>query len=121
MHGVPADLPLQAFVGDALTQICIGEHQLQFHFHDAGSISVEGGWELADSSGQILDRWLEHKERGAYRLHLLLGHAVSHFSVSPPLSFKLHFTSGHDLTVFDDSERYESFSVNPKGFAGVYI
>jgi hypothetical protein len=121
MHRVPADLPLQPFVGNALTQICVGEHQVQFHFQDAGFISVEGGWELANSTGHLLDRSLEHREREAYRVHLLLGHAVSHFSVSPPQSFTLHFTSGHSLTVFDDSERYESFSVNPKGTAGVYI
>jgi hypothetical protein len=104
-----------------LTQICIGEHQLQFHFQDAGSISVEGGWKLLDSRQQQVDSSQDHKEREAYRIHLLLGQTVSSFSVNPPGSFTLRFTSGHDLAVFDDSDRYESFSVLATGVTGVYI
>jgi hypothetical protein len=116
VHGVPADLPLQSFVGAPLTQIGIGEYQLQFHFQGAGSITVEGGWKLVDSHQQQVDASQEHKEREAYRVHLLLGQTVGSFTVSPPDSFTLHFTSGYDLTVFDDSERYESFSL-----LGIYI
>lgn len=121
MHGVPKDLPLHHFVGDRLTQIGISEYELHFHFQDAGSILVLGDWELTDLGKQLLDRSMEHKDREAYKVHLLLGQSVSQFSVSPPRSFTLRFTSGHNLTVFDDSEQYESFSVQPKGFPSVYI
>ncbi len=111
MRGVPANLPLQPFVGQTLIQVSLGEFQLQFHFHEAGCISVEGNWQLVDSSGRVVDHAMENKEREVYRVHLLLGMSVSTYTIDPPKSFSLLFSSGHTLTVFDDSDRYESFSV----------
>ena len=61
--------------------------------------------------GEQVDRSLENKQREAYRVHVLLGAHVSAFRIEPPKSFSLLFSSGHQLTVFDNSERYESFSV----------
>ena len=72
MYGVPADLPIQPFVAQDLNQICLGRFQIQLHFSAAGSISVEGRWDLA-------------------------------------------------LTVFDDSEQYESFSINVEGQPPLYV
>ena len=40
MYGVPADLDLAFLHGAELIQVCLGQYQLQFHFHPAGSISV---------------------------------------------------------------------------------
>ena len=114
MHGVPADLDLSKFKAATLIQIAIGEHQVQFHFHPKCSISVEGKWELRDSSGSLVDEARDtNAERDAYRLHVILGKTVGSFSVSAPRSFSLHFESGHALTVFDDSKQYESFSIQP--------
>jgi hypothetical protein len=126
MHGVPVDLPLARFVGCTLDQICIGEHQLQFHFSGErgvgrGSISVEGSWELRDSKDTLVDSAQEHAERADYRVHVIISRTVSSFSIDVPRSFQLVFNSGHRLTIYDDSEHYESFSVNPAGEAGVYI
>jgi hypothetical protein len=126
MHGVPVDLPLTRFVGCTLDQICIGQFQLQFHFSGergtgGGSISVEGGWDLHDSASSVIDSAMKHFERKQYTLHVLLGRTVSSFSIDAPHSFQLVFDSGHRLTIYDDKEHYETFSVNPAGEAGVYI
>jgi hypothetical protein len=42
MYGVPADLPIQPFIGQDLSQICLGRFQIPFHFSGTGSISVAG-------------------------------------------------------------------------------
>ena len=125
MHGVPADLPLAAFVGFTLDQICLGQFQVQFHFGGepgiTARISVEGGWELRDSSGTEIDHDQEHFDRRDYRLHVLLGRTVSSFTIDAPRSFELAFDSGHRLTVYDDNQHYETFSVHPPGGAEVYV
>ncbi len=108
-----------------LSQICLGEFQLQFHFPGAagvgGSISIESGWQLFEPAGALIDSAMEHREREHYVLHVLLGHSISDFSIDAPRSFQLVFDSGHPLTIYDDNEHYETFSVNPTGEAGVYI
>ena len=46
MYGVPADLPVNVFVGKEFNQIGLGRFQIQFHCSGTGSIFVEGRWEL---------------------------------------------------------------------------
>ena len=122
MYGVPANLPLALFDKATLIQVCLGETQLQFHFQNAGhvgpgstgpSISVEGGWELRDGSGETVDRRESNAAREAYRVHRLLGKQVVGTEMDPPRSFALKFEGGHVLRIFDDSEEYESFSIQP--------
>jgi len=119
MHGVPKDLPLEGFVGDALTQICIGQNEIIFRFSEAGSITAEGRWELTDAAGRLIDQSSEHAERSSYKIHVLLGSPVKSFVVEAPVWFSLSFDSGSTLKVFDDSHVYESFSVEPTGASGV--
>ena len=121
MYGVPADLPIQPFVGQELIQICLGRFQIQLHFSGAGSISVEGRWELRDGAGDIVDRAKDHENRESYRIHRLIDVAVDRFSIDPPRSFMLFFKNDLALTVFDDSEQYESFSIKVDGLAPLYI
>ena len=121
MYGVPHDLDLSRFVGATLIQICLGEFQVQFHFQATGrsgsagmlDIGVEGGWELRDGYGGIIDHSGPNAEREAYRVHRLLGHAVVGTDLDSPRSFALRFAGGGELRIFDDSNQYESFSIQP--------
>jgi hypothetical protein len=72
MYGVPADLPIQPFVGQDLNQICLGRFQIQLHCSGAGSISVEGRWEMRDAAGNLLDSAEPHESRESYRIHRLI-------------------------------------------------
>lgn len=56
MHGVPEDLGLRHLLGACLTQVCIGKYQLQFHFSAGENLLVEGGWQLRDAAGVLLDQ-----------------------------------------------------------------
>ncbi|MCL2448951.1 MAG: hypothetical protein FWD17_08400 [Polyangiaceae bacterium] len=120
MHGVPKDLPLDAFVGQMLNQIALGRFQTQLRF-ERGDISIEGGWELTSPDGQLIDRAQDHAARDCYRIHRILDLPVSRFEIDAPASFTLIFEPGYRFTVFDDSEHYESFSVNIDGRPGVYV
>ena len=115
MYGVPADLDLAFLHGAELIQICIGLHQVQFHFHPIGSISVEGDWELQDAADVRIDGFHGGAERPPYQLHRLLGRRVNASEVSAPSWFSLRFDSGDLLRVFDDNPEYESFQIDPGG------
>jgi len=108
-------LDLSFLQGAKLIQVCLGQYQLQFHFHPAGSISVEGGWELWDAAGVMIDGQKDGPDRPPYQLHRLLGQAVTGSEVSAPGWFALRFARGEVLRVFDDSSQYESFQIEPGG------
>lgn len=112
MYGVPSDLPLADFVGHTCTQIALGCFQIQFHFGNASSISVESRWQLQSAAGDIIDAACAHRDRECYRVHRLLGVAITRFEIRPPHSFTLFFETGDALAVFDDSNESESFSVS---------
>jgi hypothetical protein len=124
MYGVPADLDLSAFVGCTLDQICLGMHVISFSFTPADpraaqtrSITVEGHWELRDSSGALLDAALADHElpldRKLYRVHQALGRTVLGYEIRAPQSIILKLSEGLTLTVSDDSDGYESIHVMP--------
>jgi len=113
MYGVPADLALSRFEGAVLIQLCIGEFQLQFNFHPRASVSVEGKWELRDETGLLVDGFERGAKGDALYAHRLLGKKVDGFSLDAPNSFSLRFETGHVLRIFDDSRKYESFSIQP--------
>jgi hypothetical protein len=116
MHGVPANLDLRPFHGDTLTQLCLGQYQVQFHFSWANCIFVEGGWALRDACGALLCHVSDRSDTSAYaergaRLYVLLGTTVTGSSLDAPISFTLFFDNGMALTILDDSDSHESFSV----------
>jgi hypothetical protein len=114
MYGVPSNLDLRRFCGATLTQLGIGEFQLQFHFTQPEfSISVEGDWQVNNPEGEIVDRSLPNAERESFRVHRLLGRTVVESSVNAPKSFALRFDNGWSLVVFDNSQEYQSFSIQP--------
>jgi hypothetical protein len=113
MYGVPANLDLLHFKDASLIQLCVGEFQLQFRFDSEVSISVEGKWEVRDSTGSLVDGTKPNAQRDGFYIHVLLGKRVNGFSLDPPHSFSLLFETGHILTIFDDSRENESFSIQP--------
>lgn len=113
MHGIPANLTLAPFEAGEVIQVCLGLHQVQFHFHPTGSISLEGGWELLAADGTCIDRRYHGLDRPPYQLHRLLGRRVVGSEVAAPKWFALRFEGGEVLRVFDDVAQGESFSIEP--------
>ena len=91
MYGVPANLPLQRFVGQFLNQAGIGVDGVHFRFGPAGTICAFGSWELHDSAGVLVDRGLENSKRECYRIHVIFNADVTAYSIDPPRSFSLTY------------------------------
>lgn len=114
MHGIPKDLPLESLNGATLAQLAIGPHDIQFNFtQPTKRISVWGSWDLKNDAGELLDSSgpddESYENRKEFRLLLLLNKSVVGHAISAPKSFTLRFDSGHTLTIYDDTDRYESF------------
>jgi hypothetical protein len=112
MYGVPVDLPIERFLGDSLTQIRIGIDGIHFVFNQTGIIGVFGLWQLHDADGEMIDHTQEHRDRQYYRIHVLLNADITDFSINPPHSFALKFSTGHQITIYDDTSQYESCTIN---------
>jgi hypothetical protein len=85
--------------GAELIKVCRGLHQSQLHFHPAGSISVEGEWELRDGAVVRIDGWHDGPDRRPYQLHRLLGRRLAGSDVSAPEWFAVRFEDGNVLRV----------------------
>jgi hypothetical protein len=120
MYGVPSDLPLDRLVGKELIAIRLGQFQIELQFEGGGTISIEGGWELRDPAGTLLDAQEEHAHREGYRIHRVLGLSVEAFEIDAPGSFTLILGAGHRLLVFDDDPHYETCTVQVEGL-GLYV
>lgn len=121
MYGVPADLPIKRFVGDFLSQVCIGCDGVHFRFGRAGTIAAYGLWQLHDSAGTLIDQTQVHSERERYCIHFILNADVTDCSIDAPRSFSLTFSTGHRLTVFDDTAQYESCEIHFEGGPAIII
>jgi hypothetical protein len=115
MYGVPSDLPLDRFLGKECTLIGVGRFEIRFMFPTTGDICIYGDWEVAEATGSVVDRNQEHSTRVCYFVHKVIDSPVLRYTINAPTSFTLHFENGYSLTVFDNSERYESFSIQPDG------
>ena len=119
MYGVAANLDLSVFRGARLDHVTIAEFIVIFAFDPAadgapaGSISVEGAWEVLDSDGRAIDWSQDPAVRQCYRLHHIVGRSVATTALDAPHSISLTFDSGHTLRIIDDRPEYESFSIQP--------
>jgi hypothetical protein len=129
MHGVPENLPITRFHGATLDRFEDLQNVVYWRFTTAPrrwwpqrsrllEIGVEGTWELRDKSGALVATGSPIPPASFTVSCLPLGQVVSSSSVRAPRSFVLVFKSGHELEVFDSSDKYESFSI-PQ--ANVYV
>ena len=116
MYGVPENLDLSGFSGLSVTLVCIAEAQVQIHFERDHYVGIEGAWELIDSSGRVVGGRGRGQSNEESKAELLLGRKVLGVAVSPPDWFELRFDHGVALKVYDDSQQYESFSIQPGDF-----
>ena len=112
MHGVLESLPLAEFLGQECEQIRLSEFQIQFSFSNGSSIDVEGRWELWNQDHVLVDQFTPHVQRETYCVHKLIEQQVCSFSIHVPTSFSLYFENKFVLTIYDDLEQYESFSLH---------
>jgi hypothetical protein len=111
MYGLPEDLDLSFFVGTTLIQLGMGEHQIQFVLHPNVRLSVESTMRLTSATGlnsRVEDGYRE--EAGV--LLPLISHDVERASRTPSGALRLEWSNGAVLEVDDDSDQYESYTIN---------
>ena len=115
MHGVSPHLNLSVLRGAQLIQICLGQHQVQFHFHPIGTVSIEGKWSLYDADRCLMSERSDLFGRRPIQLHRILGQHIQGIQISPPDSLTLRFDNGESLQLFDSCRDYESIQIEPGG------
>jgi hypothetical protein len=101
----------QELDGKKLIQVCVGQYDLQFHFHPSGDISITGRCELHDCQNTTIDDWEDGERSEHFRFLEILGQSVASVVLDTEKSFQVRFSGGYTLVVIDNCEHYESFSV----------
>ncbi len=122
---IPNDFPLDAIVGQELTQVCIGQANVVLHFYklaDAASstktwepgasISIESGFELKQAEAEI-----ESANNGELALRSgTLGRLLGQFVFSSQLlernELLVRFSNDYSLRLLTDSCKPESFHIS---------
>lgn len=124
---IPNDFPLQALVGQEVTQVCVGLGQIQLHFYSpiAGSeprqwepgarLDFEAGCELAKAGAdKRLVKGDELASEGG-QLCLLLGDTVSSVAPLERNELLIGFISGAYLQLLTDPVGFESYHLHIAG------
>lgn len=112
MYGVSKNLTLGRFVGATLIDV-EGTPCLYFHFSSDLLIGVEGRWILRDERRELLCWHERQEEQDLSKMHEIIGKVVAGYEIQAPHSFTLFFSNGFSLMIYDDSDRYESFYLQP--------
>jgi hypothetical protein len=113
MYGVSAELDLTPFLGLAVIQVAVGEHQVQLNLHPEGSISIEGSFELTSAEEVLVKASASLNPEGFSRLVALVGTTIVAATAEPPSAIRFEFSSGHRLRLIESSKQYECFVLEP--------
>lgn len=113
MYGLNPDVDLSFFIGKELMQVAVGSYDVQLHFYESVSLSVQG--RIEHISEGVVTEWIgdENKPLAAASLLGLLGSSVTSVQGDSDGTLTVHFTNGDLLKIFDDNEHYESYQINP--------
>ncbi|OQW61006.1 MAG: hypothetical protein BVN28_08200 [Nitrospira sp. ST-bin4] len=113
MYGLKPNVDLRFFVGKELIQVAVGPADVQFHFHERVSLSVQSRIEHISEGVETEWDGDENKPLAAASLLGLISSSVTSVQGDSDGTLSLRFTNGDLLKVFDDSEHYESYQINP--------
>ncbi len=115
MHGLSQDVDVSFCVGQTLSQICFGPHDLILNFHaeKSATISIWSSIGCIGADG-VSEKFVDLKKSADFVLHLL-NLTVQSATIPANGTLSLGFEDGTYLEIYDDSDRYESYSFH---FAG---
>jgi Family of unknown function (DUF6188) len=115
MYGLRKEIDLSFLTGRELIQVAIGSFQVQFHFDEDVTVSVEAEFRYFD--GQ--DEWVWQQEpispQIAARTIAMLGASIISFEINQNGALALTFSNGHRLTILDSFKDYESYDITRPG------
>jgi hypothetical protein len=114
MYGFPRDIDLSFFCGKELIQVSVGIYDVQLHFHESVSLSIQN--RIEHTSKGIITVWEQEETPpiSASSLLTLLGSCVVSAHGVSDGTLTLQFANGDIVKVFD-AEGYESYQINNNG------
>lgn len=114
MYGLPKDVNVEFLVRQTLTQVCVGLHDLVLNFHGDVSITIMSRVCFTCSRGGTAR---EHKELRDVVANLtsILNSTVAAAKGNCDGTLDLEFETGEALSIYDDSEKYESYVIRHGG------
>ena len=115
MYGLKKEIDLSFLVGRELIQVGIGLYQIQFHFDEDLTVSVEAEFRYFD--GQ--DEWNWQQEPSSPQIAAptvaMLGASITNLDSNENGTLALTFSNGHRLTILDPFKEYESYAITRPG------
>lgn len=121
MYGLKPDVDLSFFLGKELIQVAVGPYDVQFHFHESVSLSVQNRIEHISEGVETEWDGDENKPLAAASLLGLIGSSVTSVQGDSDGTLTLRFSNGDLLRVFDDNEHYESYQINPSDGRNIIV
>ncbi|MBL1180479.1 MAG: hypothetical protein HND27_05170 [Bacteroidetes bacterium] len=108
MHGLPKNTDLNFLIGQDLIQVCIGENDLLLNFSENCTIEILSTCKLVQGK-KILK--IESYPVSASLLCSLIGSKVVSYEISDQGALMLSLNNDAFLTIYDDSDNYESYII----------
>ncbi|MBO9540450.1 hypothetical protein J7643_07655 [bacterium] len=111
MYGLNDSIDLDFLLHKELSQVCIGQFNLQLRFNENVCVSIESGFNYLPSPEVIYELSAEEYISSSM-VSVLLGHAISKVEKSGKGNLELTFSNGAKLQIFDDNEYYECYTIS---------
>jgi hypothetical protein len=115
MYGLKKEINLSFLAGRELIQLAIGLYQVQFHFDEDVTVSVEAEFRYFDGQDEWNWRQEPRSHQIAARTVALLGASITNLESNENGTLALMFSNGHRLTMLDPFKEYESYSITRPG------
>lgn len=109
MYGLRKDINLRFFEGRTLLQVCFGLHDLILNFDGDVSVTVTSSVGCVTSGGSI--QRCDDFRQVAPTLVALLNQSVRSAEGDEAGTLTIRFDGGGMLSIYDDSEEYESYTI----------
>ena len=111
MYGLQSNTDLSFFGGAVLSQICVGQNEIQFYFDQGAGVNAEGGVSVSGADGRDSGVLVNSVETGQVALSLL-GALVLAADVEEGGVLAVEFEGGRRLRVHDTNAHYESYQIS---------
>lgn len=121
MYGLKKEIDLGFLVGRELIQVGIGLYQIQFHFDEDVTVSVEAEFRYFDGQHEWSWRQEPSSHQIATRTVAMLGANITNLESNENGTLALIFSNGHRLTILDPFKEYEAYAITRPGQPDIIV
>jgi hypothetical protein len=118
MYRIPKELDLSPVVGEFITQIRVGQFDIQFTFGDV-SFSIRSFVNLF-RGGELIGHWKEGKWPDA-AFYDVMNTEVTRCDKMTDRLIVIAFANGIEMHLVDDSDQYECMEISFKGSSTFWV